>query len=220
MRPVTRGPAPEGAATYEEMRPTLFERLGRHCSYCELPVRHQPAAEHVVPKDRFRAWRDRWDNLLVGCSYCNSRKGDALPRPEDIDTYLWPTRDNTARAFTYVNVIPEVARDLAGPVAYLAAHLRGLVQLGVHDERARARAAAFDMAQRYFSRKPTAPDPALFDEMFVSLALETGFFSVWMEVSASDPGIRRRLVAAFPGTAADCFDPATTAPVPRPGGRL
>jgi hypothetical protein len=63
MRPVTRGDAPQGAKTYEEMRPTLIdERLGRHCSYCEFPVKHVPHAEYVIPKDRFPAWRDRWDN--------------------------------------------------------------------------------------------------------------------------------------------------------------
>ncbi|MEP7125333.1 MAG: HNH endonuclease signature motif containing protein [Byssovorax sp.] len=203
------------------MRPTLFDRLGHYCSYCEYPVRHVPHAEHVVPKDRFAEWRDRWDNLVVGCTYCNGRKGDKLPAPENVDQYLWPTRDNTARAFTYANVIPEVAPDLDPALHYKAAHLRGLVQLGVSDDdRANTRAETFIMAQRYFSKFAAAPDPALAREAIVNLAVATGFFSVWMEVFATDPAMRRGLIDSFIGTAQECFDPATTAPIPRPGGRL
>jgi len=203
------------------MRPTLLERVGRYCSYCEYPVRHVPHAEHVVPKDRFPEWRDRWDNLAVGCTYCNGHKGHELPRPEHLDDYLWPTRDNTARAFTYANVVPEVADGLSPLVRHQAAHLRGLVQLGIQeDERDKARAETFILAQRYFSQMRGAEDPVLLREAIVDLALAKGFFSVWMEVFASDQDMRRRLIDAFPGTAQDCFDRATSQPVARPGGRL
>ncbi len=141
MRPVERGDPPAEAPTCEQMRPTLLDRLGLYCSYCEYPVRHVPHAEHVVPKDRFPAWRDRWDNLVVSCSYCNGHKGRHFPKPEDLDDYLWPTRDNTARAFTYANVIPEVDGRLDPSSQHKAARLRGLVKLGApDDERAKARA--------------------------------------------------------------------------------
>ncbi len=65
-----------------------------------------------------------------------------------------------------------------------------------------------------------APDAALLRESVVDIARAIGFFSIWMEVFATDTLLRRALIDAFVGTAPDCFDPATTRPVPRPGGRL
>lgn len=225
MRPVTRGAAPPGAKTYEEMRPTLVEeRLGYYCSYCELKLDHSPHAEHIVPKGAFPAWRDRWDNLLVSCNHCNSHKSDERPKPADLDDYLWPTRDNTARAFTYTNVVPEVAHELTSELQCKAAKLRGLVKLSFpHDKRAKKRAEVFIQAQYFFSHMCSAPDHALLGllrESIVKLAVSTGFFSIWMEVFASDPEMRRRFIDGFMGTAQDCFDPVTTTPVARPGGRL
>jgi hypothetical protein len=221
MRPVTRGDAPPGVTKYEEMRLELIARLGYYCSYCEYPVEHIPHAEHIVPKDRYPAFRDRWDNLLVSCSYCNGKKGKTTPAPEKVDDHLWPHRDNTALAFDYANVIPIVAPALTGGVRDKAARLRGLVRLAVgDDERATKRAEVFRLAEDYFSRLRSTPDPALAREAIVDLAVSKGFFSVWMHVFASDALVRQALIHAFNGTARDCFDPVTTSPVPRPGGRV
>ena len=221
MRPVTRGDAPPGATTYEEMRPALFDHLGRYCSYCEYPVKHVPHAEHVIPKARFPEWRDRWENLLVSCTYCNGHKGDARPEPAHVDDYLWPTRDNTARAFTYADIVPQIAAGLTRPVRDKAAMLRGMVRLGLpDDERANARAETFVLAQSFFSRMGSAPDAALLRETIIALALARGFFSIWMEVFATEALMRRALIDAFAGTAKDCFHPASTLPVPRPGGHV
>ncbi len=221
MRPVERGDAPPGATTFDEMRPTLLDRLGRYCSYCEYPVKHAPHGEHIIPKDKFPAWEHRWDNLAVACSWCNGHKGKDRPAPDRVDDYLWPTRDNTARAFTYTNVIPEVAGGLRGDLGNKAAMLRGLVDLGVtNDDRAKARAETFIQACKFLSRLAGTPDPDLVREMILDFAVETGFFSVWMEVFHGDLEIRKGLIARFLGTAKSCFDPVTTVPVPRPGGRL
>lgn len=221
MRPVERGSAPAGLATYEEMSSPLLKRLGRYCSYCEYSVPHAPHVEHIVPKKAYPSWRNRWDNLLVSCTYCNSRKGSKKPTPADIDNYLWPTRDNTTRAFLYTNIVPEVNASLTPPLQNQAALLRGLVKLGaLDDDRAKTRAEVFVRAQYYFSKMSHAPDVALLRETIVDLAVATGFFSIWIEVFATDVDTRRALIKAFLGTAQDCFDPVTTAPVARPGGRL
>lgn len=53
----------------------------------------------------------------------------------------------------------------------------------------------------------------------VELAVATGFWSIWMTVFEDDPEVRARLIRAFPGTAADCFD-AATRPTRRPGGAV
>lgn len=223
MRPVERGLAPTGATTYEEMRPTLFARIGQYCSYCEFPVMHQPHAEHIVPKDRYPTWRDRWDNLLVACSWCNGHKGDALPAPQNLSDYLWPSTDNTARAFEYTNVVPRVARAIPVAMQTKAARTRGLVKLGAagaDDPREKKRAETFILAQSFHARMQHAPNRALVEDAIVALALAQGFFSTWMEVFASDIPMRRRLIAAFVGTPQGCFDPVTTQPVQRPGGQV
>ena len=219
MRPVRRGAEPDGMATYEEMRPALLTRLGRYCSYCEYPVKHVAHAEHILPKDRYRAHRNRWDNLLVACTYCNGHKGDERPTPATVDAHLWPERDNTARAFTYENVHPRT-QHLGEPAQSMAARLYGLVRLSpTDDERAKERASVFVIAKWFFAELQTVATPDLWRLAIVKYALASGFFSVWMEIFATDPETRGALIAAFPGTATDCFD-AATAPVPRPGARL
>jgi len=220
VRPVDRPPAPAGATTYEEMSPALREGLGEYCSYCEYPIRHVPHAEHIVPKDKFPASRDQWDNLLLACSWCNGHKGKDRPRPQDLGDYLLPDRDNTARAFDYANVVPVVAPTLSMPLQAKAARTRGMVKLNVgDDQRAMKRAAVYVQASSLQSRMQGTPDPSLVRDLIVALAQETGFFSVWMEVFRNDEDMRRRLIAAFPGTARSCFDPTTTACRPRLGGQ-
>ncbi len=221
MRPVKRGDAPPGATTYEKMRQPLRDALGEYCSYCEFPVAHAAHTQHAIPKDQFHEWRDRWDNLLISCQWCNSHKPKKIPAPETVDDYLWPTRDNTARAFSYANVIPEVSEALTGEVRNKAARLRGLVQLGhPSDKRAKKRAEAFSLARHYFSRLATSADPDFVRDSIVGMAKAMGFFSVFMEVCRTDPSLRRSLIKEFKGTAPDCYHPETTLPVQRPGGRL
>jgi hypothetical protein len=50
------------------------------------------------------------------------------------------------------------------------------------------------------------------------IAREKGFFSVWM-ATFDDSDMRRRFIAAFPGTDGQSFD-ANGSAVPRPGGVL
>ncbi|MEN9867528.1 MAG: hypothetical protein RL748_3118 [Pseudomonadota bacterium] len=54
-------------------------------------------------------------------------------------------------------------------------------------------------------------------EEVIERAKDRGGFSIWFEVFHDDADMRQRLIAAFPGTAADCFDKLAL-PIPRPGG--
>ena len=65
----------------------------------------------------------------------------------------------------------------------------------------------------------TSPTDAL-RRAIVRAARGHGFFSVWIAVFAGDSTMRRLLIEAFPGTAADCFDAQTGTVTPRPGNRL
>jgi len=56
-------------------------------------------------------------------------------------------------------------------------------------------------------------------QQVIETAINHGFFSVWMTVFQSDSDMRRRLIAAFQGTAMCCFDTNIEAK-PRLGGSL
>jgi HNH endonuclease len=220
MRPVTRGEKPEHADTYEEMREVLLKDWGEYCSYCELPIINRPDAEHILPKTKNPDERDNWDNLLLSCGVCNPRKGSKRPTPQTLDSFLWPSRDNTARAFKYDNIFPEVADGLTKEQQRMAARLRGLLVLGdTNDKRHKKRAEAFKLAKEFANDLRSSPDTVLARKAIRRLAEHSGFFSVWMEVFSDDIEMRKEIIAAFPGTAKDCFD-AETKPVARPNGRV
>lgn len=220
MRPVTREKQPNGATRYDDMRPFLLVHWGKYCTYCELPIGHQPAVDHILPRDRFPEYVDLWENLLLSCSHCNSRKGAEFPTPQTLDDYLWPTKDNTARAFKYVNIFPELADGLPKEHREMARQLHDLLKLdATGDLREDERRQAYAEATKWRTRLMTAKDPSLVREAIVEIAQGKGFFSVWMAVFFQDLEMRKLLIAAFPGTARDCFNDKTE-PVARPGGRM
>lgn len=55
-------------------RSMIYKRDGHKCQYCgstkELTI------DHIIP--RSRGGEDTWENLVVACTSCNSRKGDKL----------------------------------------------------------------------------------------------------------------------------------------------
>lgn len=111
MRPVDKGESPyEKIDKYQDALPYLEDKIGLYCSYCEMPIKHVPEVEHVVSKSKggdFTAW----ENLNLGCKYCNSRKSSKVTLNNKND-YLWPDEDNTAIAYLYTNGFPMVNRDV------------------------------------------------------------------------------------------------------------
>lgn len=82
MRPVDRGLVPTDGIgdefkpkKYQEFREFLIRRLGSYCSYCERPLTHNVAVEHIKPKDSNKLLEKEWSNLLLACTNCNSTKG-------------------------------------------------------------------------------------------------------------------------------------------------
>ncbi|MBO5352785.1 MAG: hypothetical protein J6A77_05755 [Lachnospiraceae bacterium] len=43
-------------------------------------------------------------------------------------------------------------------------------------------------------------------KQIITMATQTGFFSIWMMVFQDDSEVKRELIKAFPGTAEKCFD--------------
>jgi hypothetical protein len=87
MRPISRGPIPEKykaliskeplkKGAYRQARLHLEERIGRYCSYCEMPMPDVPDVGHILPKRKHPKLISCCDNFLLVCTTCNrSYKG-------------------------------------------------------------------------------------------------------------------------------------------------
>lgn len=231
MRPVNRGEAPRTYERYQDAIGDLEERLGSYCSYCERRLPASLAVEHVKPKSLVPELETEWANFLLGCTSCNSVKGDKQTNAED---FLWPDRDNTLRTFEYqAGGVVDVHPDLQAEVGEKASRLRDLVGLDRHrlapagkrparrDKRWKDREQVWSLAER--QKETLSLFPENVRPQARSLILDTatgyGFFSVWMTVFVDDLDLRRGLISRMAGTAADCFD-ADGLPVSRPGGRV
>ncbi len=207
MRPVNKGDEPNVKFNkYSDAKPHLEERLGVYCSYCEFPIAHVPEVEHKVSKSKDGSLI-KWDNLLLSCKYCNTRKKDIIDLGNK-DHYIWPDEDNTFRAFTYKKGYPQVNGHYDD--SERAANLYELIKLGNipqdpkdKDKRFAMRSEVYNYARECKEGWEKVKDSSHRDEyqkMIIRVALAKGFFSVWMDVFKEEPDICEDLVDAFPGT--------------------
>lgn len=227
MRPVDRGPAPREYAQYEDAKADLVSRLGLFCCYCERPIKTLLAVEHVLPKILHPDLELEWSNFLLACTNCNSTKGD---RPVDRAAVILPDQDNSIRAFEYAwTGAVKPTMELGERVAENAARILWMTGLDKFPdefegeeyvaalERWQQRSDAWKLAVLQKQEIADSDSEAL-RRSTARLALEAGFFSVWMNVFTDDADMRRRFIEIFPGTARDCFDPVTTESLSRSGG--
>ncbi|MDY7230291.1 HNH endonuclease [Hyalangium rubrum] len=231
MRPVERGSwpldaqgTPRAFAEYAEARGELIARLGEYCSFCESQLNASLAVEHVLPKKPNPRRALDWDNFLLACVNCNSTKGT---KPVRRGKHYWPDRDNTARAFTYkADGVVTLAPGLTGPqqkVAKRTLELTGLHKLPTKDPKASDRRwmhrrDAWGRAERARTCLAACDTPDM-RQCIIEQATALGYWSIWMTVFSADSDMRQRLIAAFTGTSAGCFD-MQTQPVARPSGAL
>lgn len=218
MRPVERGPEPTGLVIrrYRDAFPHLAVRIGMYCSYCERELMTSLAVEHIQPKAIYEDLEIEWSNFLLGCTNCNSTKGDKDVDPERL---LLPDRDNTFKAFRYrEDGLIEVDTGLDMNVQEMAKELLELVGLAkrsaqlieynertVAVEREGQRMNTFLEAKHAKERLERRDFPEL-REQIVDTAKARGFFSIWMTVFGDDRDMRLRLINGFPNTAPDCFN--------------
>ena len=235
MRPVKRGASPQTGdfKNYRDAYADLLSRLGPYCSYCERRIATQLAVEHIRPKGlpAYEHLIGRWDNFLLACVNCNSTKGDKDVVLGDV---LLPDRDNTSAAYEYPKDGRVVVRDDLTAEQRQAAvetlSLTGLDQRASQVTDANGQLVAIDrVAQRMEiwliaqeSRLDLQANPSdAFRQQVARTAVGHGLFSIWMTVFEDDIAMRKLLIDAFSGSAADCFDSNTTKPVsPRPATGL
>lgn len=217
MRPVTRGADPGPFAQYRDAADPLMQRLGNYCSYCERHIETNLAVEHIQPKSLNPALERIWGNFLLACVNCNSCKGDTSITISD---YIWPDTENTLRAYQYSGGLVTLDAALDASITPLAKALYLLTGLDKDpgnpdrdrkptptDKRWKSRQDTWDLAQQSLQdlQQPGADTPQMRSQI-IRTATSRGGFGIWYTVFRSDADMRQRLVAAFPGTATDCFD--------------
>lgn len=187
------------------------------------------AVEHVRPKEHVPNLELEWENFLLACSNCNSCKGHTDVQLHD---YVWPHLDNTLLAFIQgQGGVVEVSDQLSEEVMLKAASTLRLVGLdkrpghpdlsrrpAFSDRRWKDRLDARDEATLALGYLQAMDDDQT-RELIVTVFKRSGHFSIWFSTFAEDADMRRRLVEAWPGTAAECFD-GQFEPVQRAGGAI
>ncbi len=220
MRPVDKGKAPDRVFNdYQDAEPYLEERIGAYCSYCEFPIEHVPEVEHKESKAAGGALLE-WDNLLLSCKYCNTRKKDIVAKG-DKGKYLWPDEDDTFHAFLYEDDIPglneQYLQRQGSNVRQKANNLFQLIRLDnfpvtpkEKDRRYRNRNEARNYAKvskEGWDKVKKTQVRSDYLRQIGMLAKSSGFFSVWMCVFKDDDEVKRMLVETFEGTKAEyCLD--------------
>lgn len=237
MRPIRKNASPIAGDFnhYEDAKPDLVSRLGLYCSYCERKISTLLAVEHIEPKDgQFGQshLEKKWSNFLLACTNCNSCKGS---KQVDFSQLLFPDRDNTCHAFYYTDDGKVESRSTLTPAQKIFAEntlkLVGLdksVQTykDSNDElvaldRGAQRMEAIAIAQEALRLLNSCQSIEMMRAIEM-MAVEAGFFSIWMQVFDAFPNVKIRLIRVFKGTEeSGCFDMATGSPItpaPNPDG--
>lgn len=205
MRKVRKGRAPNRYARWEDARDDLMDRIGAFCSFCEMPLPHMGAVEHVIPRSRGGA-RLAWSNFLIACVHCNAAKKN---RNATRRGYVWPDRHDTHLFFQYpiffVQASPGVATATKRRIESTI-DLAGLDRSPGHPDfsgrdrrwrlRFQATVKAEDALVRYRRRRHSRD--AIAD--LVEMAESTGFFSIWFQTFQGYPEVLNELKARFAGT--------------------
>lgn len=218
MRPVDKGEEPkEKYSKYQDAEEILEQRIGAYCSFCELPIVHVPEVEHKEAKssggDLFS-----WNNLLLSCKYCNTRKGTKVAAG-DKGMYLWPDEDDTFHVYTYEKGIPRLnlhyLHKMGRDVERRAFNMFQLIQLDhipqpkERDRRWNNRIEVYNCAEeslRDWKVIKDQEDKESYLKNTMQLAKAKGFFSVWMEVFKEYKEVQKRLIEEFKGTNKSFFE--------------
>lgn len=214
MKPVYKGASPGLYSHYDQAKIDLIERLGQHCSYCErFKDVGDLHVEHIYPKRSHKSREHDWDNFLLACNVCNSKKNNNLGHGRQrrlYERFIWPHRDNTALAFKYYSDgRVEENRNLSQQTRLLTINtikMLGLLTRQTKAKKYEARAIAVsgikireEIWQEIESLRTDYKknrNRMLAREM-AKKAVQRGHFSIWMAVFSNFPEFRNELITAF-----------------------
>jgi hypothetical protein len=228
MRPIEKGDWPltqkkkkrKSLTDWKKAIPILVERTGSFCHICEKEI-DTPSIEHIFPKEHYSRLSGHWDNFLLICNSCNSRKGSERLLTPYRKNYYWPHLNNLNCIIEYSTANGKVflKQGLTPNQEKKGENLIALYKLdaittkeGNKDKRFQARLetlfCAIERLIEYRNGKATI-------SAILDLAKSKGFFSIWVKVFKGFPEVLEALFDSFPGTAQNCFDPVTYQPIPR-----
>lgn len=220
MRPVAKGDTPKDDAgteiefsEYARARHYLIDRIDEYCSYCERKIPANLAVEHVQPKDLYPLLELEWDNLLLGCTNCNSTKG---VKDVNLSDYVFPHKGNSFSLFKYnAKGLVEPADNLPADLNTKAKAMIDLVGLDKKaprkgtvawmkdtDRRQKHRGEAIIFSEDY-RKKYSNADQAVRDMMrsfIIEAALDKGFWSIWMHAFEAFPEVQKEIINSYKGT--------------------
>ncbi len=232
MRPIYKGNWPltsrrrlkQKFTDHAKAIPILKDRTGNYCHLCEMksPLL---AIEHIFSQKDYPRLKSHWNNFLLICTSCNSRKSQSKLLSPYRKSYYWGHLNNTALAFQYPlsnNCVIQSSSLLTIEQKRKADNLIDLYKLDKittstgdedtrHGERLDTLSKALRRMLEYKKNQCTVP-------AIVDMATSCGFFSVWLEVFKHETIILQALIDSPPfsqhGQTKLCFD-ANFQPIPR-----
>jgi len=75
-------------------RPNMLARDGYRCCYCGLRKKAKELTyDHVIPRSRWKGPIHKmtsWENVVMSCKPCNTRKGDRTPKEAGMRMHFQP----------------------------------------------------------------------------------------------------------------------------------
>lgn len=227
MRPIEKGEHPltrvQGKkmvlTDYKKAIPVLKNRTGLYCHICEM---RSPflAIEHIKPQDHFPRLISHWDNFLLVCTYCNSRKLETIPLAPYRKKYFWPHLNNTLLAFKrnifgLIEIDPQLSTEnkkRAENLISLYKLDKAYTEAGDSDTRWKEQASALLSA---IQCKKEYTEGQITISAILREAVQHGFFSVWFKVFSDIFEVKKALVEAPEFHLNPHFFDANYNPIPR-----
>lgn len=205
MRPVDKSLYTTNQVQYDpygDAKPDLIEAIGKYCSYCEREGFSSALdVEHIKDKDTHSNEELSWSNFLLACKNCNSIKGI---QEVDFENVIMPHTDNTFFPFEYlesgfIKIKDEIEESLRRKVVNLVGLNRypNHPKYSAKDDRWQERKQAWELSRKYLKKyKEKRCD----QDTIIDLALNVGFWSIWMHAFKDFPEVQKELVLQFKGT--------------------
>ncbi len=229
MRPINKGDKPNTrVGQYREYYKLLVSQIGNYCSYCERPLPDSELnVEHIRPKSTNKEYELCWDNLLLSCFTCNTRKDHCESAIKDVndlnyDEYAFPHIYDTYHLIDYPSptYMPEFSANGDRKYQSQVEKLLHLIQLDNADNMTEAQLLDENEISKFriFAGQEAAELKKDLGKVYNEEKLEAtkkkikreieklGFWSIWMKAFEDVAPIKAYLLSLIPGTEVEYFD--------------